>query len=365
MHPEAALALSGRGFLLPSAMNFSRRFLLFLLLCAAACGPKEPQGPQEYAIEGRAMGTTYTVKLVAESPLDVAETDRLAGLVFDAIEDVNNKMSTYKEDSELSRFNQLKTSEPFAISAGTLKVLLEAQRIGALSNGAYDVTVGPLVNLWGFGPGLRANDLSDEAIEAARASVGWEKIEIDADSSTIRKLHPGVYVDLSSIAKGYGSDQVALALESAGYFRYLVEIGGEMRAYGLNIDGEPWRVGVERPVENERVIQRVVPLENLSMATSGDYRNYYDAGGERISHTIDPRTGRPVRGRVAAVTVIDPSCMTADGWATALTALGEEEGFAVAERERLTALFQLRRDDGTFEQKPTAAFLAQFGEATQ
>lgn len=343
-------------------MNFSRRSLLLLLLCAAACGPK---GPQEYAIEGRAMGTTYTVKLVADSPLEPAETDRLAAVVFDAIDDVNSKMSTYKEDSELSRFNQLKTAEPFPVSAETLKVLVEAKRIGALSDRAYDVTVGPLVNLWGFGPGARANNISDQMIHTALASVGWEKIEIDADASTIRKLHPDVYVDLSSIAKGYGSDQVALAIEAAGYFRYLVEIGGEMHALGLNIHGEPWRVAIERPVENERVIERVVPLENLSMATSGDYRNYYDFEGQRISHTIDPRTGRPVRGRVASVSVVDPSCMTADGWATALTALGEEEGFAVAEREHLTALFQLRQDDGTFVQKPTSAFLARFGEAAR
>lgn len=351
--------MAGAAFLLVPAMNVARRYLLFLLLCLAACGPR---GPQEYAFEGRAMGTTYTVKLVAESPLEAAETDRLAEVIFAAIEDVNSRMSTYREDSELSRFNQLKTDEPFPVSAETLMVLLEAQRIGALSDRAYDITVGPLVNLWGFGPGLRANDISDEAIEAARASVGWEMIEIDAAASTIRKLHPDVYVDLSSIAKGYGSDQVAAALDAAGYGRYLVELGGEMRAYGLNIDGAPWRVAVERPVENERAIERVVPLENLSMATSGDYRNFYDADGERISHTIDPRTGRPVRGRVAAVTVIDPSCMTADGWATALTALGEDEGFAIAERENLPVLFQLRRDDGTFEQKPTSAFRRFMGE---
>ncbi len=308
------------------------------------------------------MGTTYTVKLVAESPLETAETDRLANVIFAAIEDVNGRMSTYKEDSELSRFNQLKTDEPFTVSDETLKVLLEAQRIGALSDHAYDITVGPLVNLWGFGPGLRANDISDEAITAARASVGWEKIEIDAASSTIRKLHPDVYVDLSSIAKGYGSDRVGDALAGEGYQRYMVELGGEIRAAGLNLSGAPWRVAIERPVEDERAIQRVVPLENLSMATSGDYRNFYDADGERISHTIDPRTGRPVRGRVASVSVVDPSCMTADGWATALTALGEDEGFAIAEREQLTALFQLRQDDGTFEQKPTSAFLSRFGK---
>lgn len=311
------------------------------------------------------MGTTYTVKLIAESPLDEAETERLAGAVFAAIDAVNNKMSTYKDDSELSRFNQLRSDEPFPVSAETLKVLVEAQRIGALSGGAYDVTVGPLVNLWGFGPETRANDISDDAIDAARASVGWDKIEIDAASSTIRKLHPDVYVDLSSIAKGYGSDQAGEALAAAGYARYMVELGGEVRASGRNLAGEPWRIAIERPIENERAIERVVPLDDLSMATSGDYRNYYDAGGERISHTIDPRTGRPVRGRVAAVSVVDPSCMTADGWATALTALGEEEGIALAERENLPVLFQLRQGDGTFEQKPTSAFLARFGEATR
>lgn len=343
-------------------MNLSRRSLLSLLLLTAACGP---QGPQEYAFEGRAMGTTYTVKFVAESPLEPAETDRLAGVISAAIEDVNDKMSTYQEDSELSRFNQLKTAEAFPVSAETLAVLLEAQRIGALSDRAYDITVGPLVNLWGFGPDARTNDISDAAIETARASVGWDKLEIDPAASTIRKLHPDVCVDLSSIAKGYGSDRVGEALAAEGHTRYLVELGGEIRAAGLNLGGEPWRLAIERPVENERAIERVVPMENLSMATSGDYRNFYDADGERISHTIDPRTGRPVRGRVAAVTVIDPSCMTADGWATALTALGEEEGFALAEREQLTALFQLRQDDGSFEQKPTSAFLERFGEATR
>ena len=327
----------------------------------AACGP---QGPQEYAFEGRAMGTSYTVKIIAEAPLEAAETDRLAGAIFAAIDDVNNKMSTYREDSELSRFNQLKTDQPFVVSAATLQVLVEAQRIGALSDRAYDITVGPVVNLWGFGPGARTNDISDQMIQAALASVGWEMIEIDAASSTIRKLHPDVYVDLSSIAKGYGSDRVGEALAAEGYSRYLVELGGEIRAAGLNLGGEPWRLAIERPVEDQRAIERVVALENLSMATSGDYRNFYDADGERISHTIDPRTGRPVRGRVAAVSVIDASCMTADGWATALTALGEEEGFALAERQQLPALFQLRQDDGSFEQKPTSAFLRRFGEMT-
>jgi thiamine biosynthesis lipoprotein len=194
-------------------------------------------------------------------------------------------------------------------------------------------------------------------------SVGWDRIEIDEAASTIRKLHPNVYVDLSSIAKGYAADRVAEALNDMGQTRYLVELGGEMRAAGFNSSQQPWRVAIESPVENERAIERVVPLDNLSMATSGDYRNYYDADGERISHTIDPRTGRPVRHRVAAVTVVDPSCMTADGWATALTALGEAEGFALAESEGLAVLFQLRQDDGSFEQRPTTAFVERFGNS--
>lgn len=309
------------------------------------------------------MGTTYTVKIVAESPLDPSETDVLAQGIYAAIDDVNTKMSTYKDDSELSRFNQHRTDEPLEVSADTLQVLVEAQRVGALTNGAYDVTVGPVVNLWGFGPGLRANDISDAMIMESLASVGWDLIDIDEPASTIRKFHPDVYVDLSSIAKGFAADEVAEALDAMGQPRYLVEIGGEMRAAGLNYSNQPWRVAIESPVENDRVIERVVALDNLSMATSGDYRNFYDADGERISHTIDPRTGRPVRHRVAAVSVIDESCMTADGWATALTALGEIQGFDLAESQGLAVLFQIRQDDGSFEQLPSSAFVERFGRA--
>jgi thiamine biosynthesis lipoprotein len=335
---------------------FCFSFLLWLVACT-------PSGPSEYTFEGRAMGTTYTVKIVSESPLEPPETQLLADGIFAAIDDINTKMSTYQDDSELSQFNQLRTDEAFAVSPETLAVLVEARWIGQLSNGAYDITVGPVVNVWGFGPRARTKDISDEMITDLLVSVGWDRIEIDEAASTIRKLHPNVYVDLSSIAKGYAADRVAEALNDVGQTRYLVELGGEMRAAGFNSSQQPWRVSIESPVENERAIERVVPLDNLSMATSGDYRNYYDADGERISHTIDPRTGRPVRHRVAAVTVVDPSCMTADGWATALTALGEAEGFALAESEGLAVLFQLRHDDGSFEQRPTNAFVERFGNS--
>jgi thiamine biosynthesis lipoprotein len=309
-------------------MRIKPLFCLSLLLWLAAC---TPSGPTEYAFEGRAMGTTYTVKIVSESPLESTETQVLADGIFAAIDDVNTKMSTYQDDSELSQFNQLRTDEPFAVSPETLAVLVEARRIGQIT----DLLV----------------------------SVGWDRIEIDEAASTIRKLHPNVYVDLSSIAKGYAADRVAEALNDMGQPRYLVELGGEMRAAGFNSSQQPWRVAIESPVENERAIERVVPLDSLSMATSGDYRNYYDADGERISHTIDPRTGRPVQHRVAAATVVDPSCMTADAWATALTALGEAEGFALAESEGLAVLFQLRHDDGSFEQRPTTAFVERFGNS--
>jgi len=341
-------------------MRIKPLFGLSLLLWLAGC---TPSGPTEYAFEGRAMGTTYTVKIVSESPLAPPETQVLADGIFAAIDDVNTKMSTYQDDSELSQFNQLRTDEPFAVSPETLTVLVEARRIGQLSNGAYDITVGPVVNVWGFGPGARTKDISDEMITDLLVSVGWDRIEIDEAASTIRKLHPNVYVDLSSIAKGYAADRVAEALNDMGQTRFLVELGGEMRAAGFNSSQQPWRVAIESPVENARAIERVVPLDNLSMATSGDYRNYYDADGERISHTIDPRTGRPVRHRVAAVTVVDPSCMTADGWATALIALGEAEGFALAESEGLAVLFQLRQDDGSFEQRPSTAFVERFGNS--
>lgn len=299
------------------------------------------------------MGAAWSVKVVAP-PLSPDQRTQLRDALTAAIEDVNQKMSTYRDDSELSRLNQAPADQPVELSGDTMTVFRSAAEIGELSGGAFDVTVGPLVNAWGFGPGHRREDFSDDELSAMLELVGWDKIQIS--TSTVQKSAQAVYCDLSALAKGYGVDQAALAAESLGYKNYMVEIGGEVRTAGRNAQDRPWRIGIEQPAEGGRAVERVVQLSGLSIATSGDYRSYWEEDGQRFSHTIDPRTGRPVRHHLASVSVIEPDCMRADAFATALMVLGEEEGFRLAEQLELAALFQVRLPGGGFESRPTPAF---------
>ena len=327
--------------------------VVLVLATLAACG--EP-GPVEHSISGEAMGTTYSVKLRVESPLDSSAAASAANAVAGEIGSVNEKMSTYLNSSELSRLNQLPGPGGVKMSPETMEVFLEAKRIGELTGGVFDVTVGPLVNAWGFGPQDRRADLSDEEIAELQALTGWDRIEIDEAASEIRKDRAGVYCDLSAIAKGYAVDRVSEALTELGYSDHMVELGGEIRVRGVNVAGEPWRIAVEKPSpEGGRAIQRVLPLRDFSMATSGDYRNYFEKDGRRYSHEIDPRTGRPIEHQTASVSVIHPSCATADAWATALIVLGEQEGFAKAVEQDLAAVFLIRDGEG-FLEKTTPVF---------
>ncbi|HUT77967.1 MAG TPA: FAD:protein FMN transferase [Polyangia bacterium] len=307
-------------------------------------------------LTGTTMATTYSVKVVGPG-FAPADRGRLTLAVERELERVNAAMSRYREGSDLDRLNRSRSEAAQPIPADLAEILGLARSISELSNGAYDVTVGPLVRLWGFDDESRlAVAPAPEALAAARERVGFGKLEIDPSGPTARKLHPELDIDLSSIAKGWGVDRVALALEASGQRDYLVEIGGEVRAAGRNHRGEPWRVGVEQPLADRREVFEVAALSGMSMATSGDYRNFYVLDGRQVSHTIDPRTGRPVEHGLASVTVLDPSCARADGLATALTVLGPVLGPALADREGLAALFLIRRDDGTFERRATAAF---------
>ena len=306
------------------------------------------------------MGTTYIVKLAPVGPIDDSALDQLRSAIDAAITDVDRAMSTYRPDSELSQFNAARADESVELSAATLQVFHAAAEIGELTNGALDPTVGPLVNAWGFGPGER-RDLSDSEIEELRAQTGWDKLAIS--SLGVTKLSDRVACDLSAIAKGYAVDCVSETLLGLGQPNHMVEIGGEIRASGLNSEGRTWRIAIEKP-ETPGGIQRTVSLDNLSMATSGDYRNYYEKEGVRLSHTIDPRTGRPVAHRLASVAVVEPACMRADGFATALMVLGEDEGYAIAQRLELAALFIVRTDEG-FEERPTPAFTKRFPAAAR
>ncbi len=296
---------------------------------------------------GPTMGTQYTVKVVA-SGLGEARQGQLAQAIVDQLEGVNAEMSTYRPDSALSQINARKDTAAVSVSPALAAVLTEAVAIHGASGGAFDVTVGPLVNAWGFGPDGRQKTPTVPEINALKSRVGQSLLGWDRSAKTLSKGHPEVYVDLSAIAKGYAVDRVARALDDLAQRNYYVDVGGEVRVRGKNADGVPWRVGVERPDAGRGAVQEILHLEAMSVATSGDYRNYYEQNGARISHTIDPRTGRPITHGLASVTVLHRDCMTADAWATALNVLGPKDGPALARERGLAVLFIIRGPDGGF-----------------
>ncbi len=317
-----------------------------------------------YAVfSGATMGTTWNVK-VASANLSPDAQREIGATVQASLEAVNAAMSTWDPESEISRFNAARDTEARALSARTLEVLRAAERISRISGGAFDATVGPLVQAWGFGGADQPErPPSPERLEAIAARVGFEKLEVGRRWA--RKQHPELEVDLSAIAKGHGVDAVAQALEGLGHRAYLVEVGGELRASGLKLDGQRWRVAIEQPADGLRAIHRVLDLDDMAMATSGDYRNYYeDAEGQRISHTIDPRTHAPIRHGLASVTVLHPSAMMADGWATALNVMGPAAGYTLAEQQGLAAYFIVRTDGGRFDGRATPQMQVQL-DATQ
>lgn len=313
--------------------------------------PRTPS-PTVTQLTGRTMGTAWTVKVVG---LPVPP-ERARAAVAEALGAVDGAMSTWKPDSELSRLNRADAGAPFEVSAALREVLALAQQVSARSGGAFDVTVGPLVDAWGFGPRGQQPPPDEATLRGLLEVVDFRLLDL-TDAGVV-KARDGVRVDLSAIAKGYGVDRAADALEALGAIRYLVEVGGELRVRGLNGEGQPWQVGVERPDPSGRGVQRVLPLSDVGLATSGDYRNFYERGGARVSHTIDPRTGRPIEHALASVTVVDAACARADAWATALNVLGPEAGLDLARRERLSALFLIRQPDGGLAEQGSGRFEA-------
>ena len=304
---------------------------------------------------GTTMGTTYSVKVVA-LPVEI-DRDRVAAEIQARLDRINGLMSTYDPESELSQFNAIDTNDWFCVSSETAKVVAEAIRVGDLSLGALDVTIGPAVDLWSFGPEARPQGIlpTDEELATALSVVDYRQLEVRPDSPALRKPASNCRVDLSSLAKGFAVDDVANALETFGIGNYMVEVGGEIRTAGLNPSSQPWQIAVEVPMMAGRAIQRVVALGDRAMATSGDYRNYFEQNGVRFCHIIDPRTGRPVSHRLASVSVLADTCMEADALATALFVLGPKEGRRLAEAKEIPALFLVRTDAG-FTELPTSTF---------
>ncbi|MEW5881183.1 MAG: FAD:protein FMN transferase [Pseudomonadota bacterium] len=337
-----------------------RRLLLGALgtLTLAACGrPREPTNLLHSA--GDTMGTRYTVKIAGA--FDEARASALRDAVHAALDGVDRRMSAYRADSELSAFNRAPAAAPFALSAELYAVFAAAQSVSRQSDGAFDVTVAPLVDAWGFGPpqGEKTRTVPPPArVQAQRPAVGYRALRLDEATRSATKLREGLRADLGGIAKGYGVDRAARALEANGVHDYMIEAGGEVRVSGRHPDGRPWRIGVERPDAWPPRAHYIVPLAGGAMATSGDYRIYFEQDGRRYSHEIDPATGFPIDHRLCSVTVVADDCMRADALATALIVLGPERGWALAQTLGLAAYFIERDAEDRFTDRATPAFAA-------
>jgi len=362
-------------------------FVCLVLVLATALSACQAQAPskEQYVFTGPIMGTDYRITVVATSSelqqalenraseandasnssdaneVSLPEKDGVAslskdgevslltkdevsrlleGLILDAMNSVNQSMSNYIDSSEISRFNRLPAGVPFALSDDFYVVMSEAQRISTLSDGAFDVTLAKAIDAWGFGPDGQINRKpSDQRLEQLRAVTGYQKLVLE--NQALSKSINGVELSLSAIAKGYAVDKVGYALSRLGLNNYLVNIGGELRASGRNLAGDIWRVGVEKP-HLLGGVQEIVSLENASIATSGDYRNYLVVDGEQFSHTIEPKSLKPVFHKLALVSVISENAATADALATAMMAMGETQAWIFAQENKLAAYLIVR-----------------------
>jgi len=330
----------------------ARHFLFLSILFVAACSDNKLL--PAYDLSGSAMGTTFNITLVA--PPEDIDLEALEVLIRDRLEHVENLASTYRSDSELSRFNSHPSVDWVQVLPEFCHMISAANEISFMTQGAFDITVGPLVNLWGFGPEDRENELpTAEAIAETKTRVGYEMLETDCDHSVMRKSSASVYIDLSGWAKGYAVDQVADLLDAQDVTNYLIEIGGELRLKGHNASHNKFSIAIEKPLLNNAISHIIMQLSDSSVATSGDYRNYFEEDGHRYSHTIDPRTGHPVNHELTGVTVVSRYTAYADAVATAFLVLGPEDGLALAEKLRIAAFFLVRTDNG-IEEKSSSQF---------
>jgi len=327
-------------------------------LALAGCGERarasRPAAGWQFG--GETMGTAYVVKL-AGATLPPARLEAVQADVHAALDGVNRGMSLYRPASELMRLNRQPAGVPLPLSNDLYEVLAAGQAVSTLSQGAFDVSVAPLVNAWGFGAEpRRQRPPVDES--GARRAIDYRGLRLDPQQRTVTKTLAQLQADLGGIAKGYGVDRAARAIEAHGIGDYMIEVGGEVRTGGRNPDGRAWRIGIEEPDAVPQRARLVLPLAGRAMATSGDYRNYFEYAGRRYSHEIDPRTAAPIAHGLAAVTVVADDCMRADALATALIVLGPQAGWALASRENLAAYFIVRGTDGRLHDRATEAFAA-------
>ncbi|MEX2170202.1 MAG: FAD:protein FMN transferase [Pirellulales bacterium] len=327
-------------------------FLSFLLIGAglAAHGRAE----EVETLVGTTMGTIYTIRLADVPAGTMAKT--IQERIDERLAEFDLAMSTYNPKSELSRFNLSTSDDWFCISPDTAKVVAFSLALAQQTDGKFDPTVGPLVNLWGFGPAKKVRrPPTDEAIVEAQKDVGYRHLAVRLDPPALKKNIPGLYVDLSAVAPGYGVDVIAELLERSGVMAFMIEIGGEVRIRGLKPDGSTWKIGIEDPDPTKTELKLIVPLEDESLATSGSYRNFFEFEGRKYSHTIDPSTGRPVEHQLATVTARAPTCMEADAYATAVSVLGPEAGYDWAAKRGL-AVLMVERVEEAYRDRATPAW---------
>ena len=329
--------------------------LVILLVAASAyrLWPRHPEHAQT-EIQGPTMGTTYTVKAVhAEGAISTAQLRETCEKILAMID---TSMSTYRDDSELMRFNAMKADQSFAASVPLFAVLDASEKISQRTDGYFDVTVGPLVNAWGFGRNKGEARPTAESIALLLQNTGYQKIKLDPVQRTVSKTSDQVVIDLSAIAPGYAADLILDAVLALGATGVMVDVGGEFRVTGNRADGKPWTLGIEQPDAEGRVVAKVITVHNKALATSGDYRNFRTDAEGRIAHGIDPHTGSPSDNHVASVTVIADTAMEADALATAFMVAPLEKSWAWAVDQHIAVLLMLRKSDGTFEVKISPAF---------
>jgi thiamine biosynthesis lipoprotein len=324
-------------------------------LALAAC-----QQPNEVQLAGSAQGTTYHIKMVLDG-LPVTP-EQIKADVEEVFRQVDEKLSNWREDSEISRLNRQKTTEWLPVSPEIVRVISVAREVHARSEGCYDLTVKPIFDLWGFSK--HEEKIPEQAdIDRVLAHVGMDKVELDAEHQRLRKLDPEVQISLDSIAQGFTVGAVAERLETRGIRNYLTEIGGEMKVKGRKANGNPWRVAIEKPTPFAREVERVLDLhqeKGTAVMTSGTYRNFFESGGKSYSHILDPKTGRPVTHNLLSATVLHEDPTWADAWSTALLCVGETEGAKIAEAEHLKALF-IYRDGEQLKERMSSAFAGEPG----
>lgn len=323
--------------------------LVFALVLLSACSRRDP-----IELSGPTMGTTYSVKIV-----DPPQGMTAAGareIVDEVLALIDVQMSTYRADSEISSFNRSDSTDWFAVSPELQEVIAGSLRVSEETQGAIDITIAPLVNLWGMGPTGEPKDLPTPAeLDAARARVGYRNLSTRENPPAVRRAIAGITLDLNAVAPGYAVDLLAARFRAHAATNFMIDIGGEVRVEGLNSERKPWRIAIEKPLDAEPEPYAIASLTNMAITTSGEYRHYYTRDGHRYSHTIDPRTARPVEHALASVVVIAPSAFEADAWATALNVLGETEGYALAQRRRIPAMFIVDRA-GKLESVMTSEF---------